>query len=333
MTSRGGHLIFLVSQPRAGSTLLQRVIGSHSRVHTAPEPWLALHPLFALKADATAAPGDTALADRATREFLARIPRGETIYLDGVRHLLGSVYDAALAASGKSVFLDKTPRYYQILPELRRVFPDAHVVILLRNPIAVLSSMLETWIDEDGGDGLHLLKEDLLGAPPLLASWLRRRDPATVVVHYETLVEDPESTINRVCQVLGLASEPAMLDYRRSTPAVERSAFGDQGTSRRHTRPVDSRVNHWREVMMDRPAWRSIAAGYIRALSADDLDIMGYNHTALLESVGSAGDADDAAFAAAIGWSAERRGLGNRVRRHGRRLLGALRRAATARRR
>ena len=164
MTSRGGHLIFLVSQPRAGSTLLQRVIGSHSRVHTAPEPWLALHPLFALKADATAAPGDTALADRATREFLARIPRGETIYLDGVRHLLGSVYDAALAASGKSVFLDKTPRYYQILPELRRVFPDAHVVILLRNPIAVLSSMLETWIDEDGGDGLHLLKEDLLDA-------------------------------------------------------------------------------------------------------------------------------------------------------------------------
>ncbi|RME59923.1 hypothetical protein D6779_03195 [Candidatus Parcubacteria bacterium] len=31
------HIIFLVSQPRAGSTLLQRLLGGHSAIHTTAE--------------------------------------------------------------------------------------------------------------------------------------------------------------------------------------------------------------------------------------------------------------------------------------------------------
>ena len=34
----GEDLIFIISPPRSGSTLLQRMIGSHSAVHTHPEP-------------------------------------------------------------------------------------------------------------------------------------------------------------------------------------------------------------------------------------------------------------------------------------------------------
>ena len=42
-------LIFLISQQRAGSTLLQRILGGHPEVHTTAETWLMLHPIYALR--------------------------------------------------------------------------------------------------------------------------------------------------------------------------------------------------------------------------------------------------------------------------------------------
>ena len=43
------NLIFLISQPRAGSTLTQRILGSHQDIHTISEPWIMLHPFYALR--------------------------------------------------------------------------------------------------------------------------------------------------------------------------------------------------------------------------------------------------------------------------------------------
>lgn len=45
----GGNLGFLVSLPRSGSTLLQRIVSNHPDIHTVAEPWFMLHPLYALK--------------------------------------------------------------------------------------------------------------------------------------------------------------------------------------------------------------------------------------------------------------------------------------------
>ena len=39
-TSQSKHLIFLTSQPRPGSTLLQFIFSRHPDIHTTPEPWL-----------------------------------------------------------------------------------------------------------------------------------------------------------------------------------------------------------------------------------------------------------------------------------------------------
>ena len=45
----GQNLIFLISQPRAGSTMTQRILGSHPDICTVSEPWLMLHPLYAMR--------------------------------------------------------------------------------------------------------------------------------------------------------------------------------------------------------------------------------------------------------------------------------------------
>ncbi len=146
---QGGNLIFLISQPRSGSTLLQRVLAGHPEVMTVAEPWLMLHPFYALKHDGHTAEYDAALAREGLDDFLAQVEGGEDAYLEAVRGFAGSLYARALASGGKRVFLDKTPRYHHILPELRRVFPQARFVFLLRNPLAVLASTLDAWFEGD----------------------------------------------------------------------------------------------------------------------------------------------------------------------------------------
>ncbi len=42
----GDNLIFIISLPRSGSTLLQRVLGGHDDVVTSSEPWIMLHPVY-----------------------------------------------------------------------------------------------------------------------------------------------------------------------------------------------------------------------------------------------------------------------------------------------
>ena len=66
----GENLIFLISQPRAGSTLLQRILAAHSQVHSVSEPWLMLHPVYALRPSGITAEYNEELARIALRDYL-----------------------------------------------------------------------------------------------------------------------------------------------------------------------------------------------------------------------------------------------------------------------
>jgi hypothetical protein len=126
----GENLIFLVSLPRSGSTLLQRILANHPDVHRTTEPWVMLHPLYALKQQGISAEYESDLARRALGEFLDATPGGEETYVDALRAMASVLYGSALQPTGKQFFLDKTPRYFYILPELLRVFPKARFVLL-----------------------------------------------------------------------------------------------------------------------------------------------------------------------------------------------------------
>jgi len=73
-------------------------------------------------------------------------PEGEDAYFQAVRQMTLNLYGGVLQNSGKRYFLDKTPRYYYILPELYRTFPEAKYILLLRNPLAILCSIFNTFV-------------------------------------------------------------------------------------------------------------------------------------------------------------------------------------------
>jgi hypothetical protein len=271
----GGSLIFVVSQPRAGSTLLQKTLGSHPDIFTMSEPWIALHPLFGRRTSGIAADYHARLSLSAVEHFLAQLPEGEEAWWEAVRRMLGYLYERALAPSGKRFFLDKTPRYYFVVPELRRTFPRARFVFLLRNPLAVLASIVDTWAADDSVEDLRLFRHDLAVAPRLLVDALASLGPQDCVVRYEELTANPEPVIARLCEALGIAFDPAMVQYGASQAGRAWFEFGDRETVYREDRPVADRIGRW-QITLASPIRRAWAGGYLRSIGAEVFGALGY---------------------------------------------------------
>ncbi|MFZ1403387.1 MAG: sulfotransferase [Anaerolineae bacterium] len=268
----GEGLIFIISQPRAGSTLLQRMLSGHPDIATAAEPWLLLHPLYGLRQHGIQAEYNSQWAFKAVRAFLAEHADGAETYRDGLRAFAATVYGAALARQGKRIFLDKTPRYYFIIPELRTLFPQASVILLLRNPLAVLHSILTTWVK---GDWPRLAQHaaDLRVAPVRIADAIQTQGDAAIVVRYEDLATEPQACLAGLCERLGLAPHAEMLTYgQRAAPS---GRLGDQSGIQQHDRPVPDHLTEWQALAGDAQT-RHFARAYLDELGEATLDRLGY---------------------------------------------------------
>ena len=77
MDTSSPEIIFIISQPRSGSTLLQRILGSHKEIYTTSEPWLMLSPIYAARKSGVQAEYDHQLSRCALKEYLTVLPDGE----------------------------------------------------------------------------------------------------------------------------------------------------------------------------------------------------------------------------------------------------------------
>lgn len=271
------HLIFVISQPRAGSTLLQRILAGHPKVHTIAEPWLMLHPVYALRDNGHEAEYNAILAYRALQDFLSCLDRGQQHYFEALRRMALHLYGTACEQAGKTYFLDKTPRYSLIIPELAQIFPKARFIILLRNPLAVLASILTTWVK---GDWIRLSRHhhNLLVAPRLLLQGIQLLDDRAIVVHYENLVSEPARQVATLCASLGLEFQPDMLEYgSRPSPS---GRYGDPTGIQQHSRPTTLGLDRWPELGRARQT-RHFARDYLEALGPELLAGLGYDYAEL----------------------------------------------------
>lgn len=277
------NLIFLISQPRAGSTLLQSILGGLEQVHTVSEPWLMLHPLYALRERGHTAEYDAVVANRALVDFLATLGNGKDEYLTAVGKMALHLYGAACAEAGKPLFLDKTPRYYRILPQLRQVFPRARYVVLLRNPAAVLSSIIHTWVNNNW-TGFDYFRDDLLLAPALITEFLTAAGKQALHVRYESLLLEPETTVRAVCDYLQQPYHPELLRYGERAPLAGR--YGDPSGISRHNMPSIESLNRWFIHARD-PQVNHLLTAYLSDLKPDLIAKMGYDSDVLLAALGS----------------------------------------------
>jgi hypothetical protein len=267
------RLIFLVSQPRAGSTLLQKVVTNSPEIDTASEPWLALPFLSILKPDALKSGYRHFLAIRAIADFNKKFDKEET-YTAGIRKFLLEMYPG----NGTKWFLDKTPRYYEILPELRGYFPESTLIILKRHPFDALYSMIKTW--SRGAFSPEMLRtfyRDFMNAPVLLQNFLdspQANSQNVVVLKYEDLVQNPESVISALFQKLGVEFKPEFLIA--DNPKVK-GIFGDDVYKQKSNPEISPKgLRRW-EAEMKNLEFRSFFLGYANHLGPDFFVKYGYS--------------------------------------------------------
>ena len=108
---KGENLIFLISTPRTGSTLLQQLLSGHPQIHTLPETWIALPSLYTLYSRKIDRRFNTEYnlywARTAIKNFIEELPGKEEDYLEAIRRMYSHLYNRAVQDSGKKFFLGR----------------------------------------------------------------------------------------------------------------------------------------------------------------------------------------------------------------------------------
>lgn len=277
----GHDLIFIISMPRSGSTLLQRVLAGHADVGASSEPWIMLHQAYARRSRGIFTEYDADWAALGVNEFVEHYTDGDEAYDDAVRAFACSLYGNAMRRARVKRFIDKTPRYVMIVDELMRWFPQARFVFLIRNPLSVLASVVNTQIQHDLTT-LERFRNELRVGPRALLAGTAKLGERAAVVHYEKFVAAPEAELERLCAQLDLSFSPAMLDY---TDAPEFSGFMQDRTGiTQHSRPVGDRAESWRQLLAD-PQQLEFARGYLAELGPELVNELGYSFSELDDAV------------------------------------------------
>lgn len=270
VSHKGDPPVFLLSMPRSGSTLLSLMLGSHPEICCPPEPWivLALAEYLGL-ADVRSTPYGREWAEIAAIEFLLNPEReqrgvlgkalrmiGEISHLDAItaaRQILQAAYQMHLDASGKKVFVDKTPRYYTVLGLIDEIFPQAKKIILLRNPLDIFASYRSTWEISRRiftPEGVLVHTRDFCEGLFALADYIATPGEDVLVLRYEDLANDPENVLRSVCGFVDIDFSPTMLAYYENTALLEeyrRSPVGDPVSSSQPKPTNNLTVNSWEE--------------------------------------------------------------------------------------
>jgi hypothetical protein len=271
--------IFLLSLPRSGSTLLQRILSSHSQIATVSEPWLMLPFLYALRGEGAVAEYGHSYLASAVNDFCENLPQGRADYLREVGETALRLYGKA-AGGGVRYFLDKTPRYHLICSELVEIFPGAKFVIMWRNPLAVLSSILDTfhrgkWIP-------RRYEIDLYGGLESLVDLSRSNPERIHTLRYEDVVLDTDTALAGICEYLDLEVEPGMAAGLASKQLE--GQMGDHGPGVVEDGVSTSSLQKWQRVLSS-PVRTRYAGRYLEWIGRERLEHMGYDLGELREEL------------------------------------------------
>ncbi len=196
--------VFLLGFPRSGTTLLEQVLAAHPGVTALEE------------APTLAAAYQAFLSDPAACSALLRLGSDEAAAW--VEHYWRGVAARGVDVRGR-LFVDKQPAGTLYLPLILRLFPRAKILFALRDPRdVVLSCFRQAFQMNAMTYAFTDLTETALcyDACMVLAAQARARFPlAWMDVRHERLVQDLGGELARLTSFLGLAPDPAMLDFAR----------------------------------------------------------------------------------------------------------------------
>jgi tetratricopeptide (TPR) repeat protein len=194
--------IFIVGMPRSGTTLIEAVLGAHSRVF--------------------------ACGDRPAMRRILRWPTG----LDQTEP---AAYERTLQDWAKFYFrdlpenlrgadhvTDKHPRNFEAAGLIARMLPNAVIVHVRRNPVETCLSIYRQEFNKNWTVAHRLpdIANYYARYAQLVAHWERVLPGRFVTVQYEDFVADFANAAPRLVRACGLEWEPQCLEFQKSPRAI-----------------------------------------------------------------------------------------------------------------
>ena len=234
--------------------------------------------MYTLRSRGTFAEYSAVSLSNAMSFLIDSLPNREQDYYEALRFFAESVYQR-LSNENVKYFLDKTPRYYLILNEIAKIFPDAKFIFLFRNPLGTLASVIQSFNAGKLGDFRHRI--DLLKGPRLLAEGYEQLKNRSFPIRYEDLVVHPKETLQSICEYLNIQYEQAMAEDFLKVPQV---GLGDQYGSRTYNQLEKKTLNHWKTVLSTRYR-KKYALRYLKRIGRQTIEVFGYDYEDLISEL------------------------------------------------
>ena len=218
MLSRGasaGHSaadpIFVLGLPRAGSTLLEQILSSHSRVDGTLElpNVLSYSQQLRRRGRSGTEPDYPEILAELSDEELNQFGRQ---YID----------DTRIHRSGAPFFVDKMPNNFRHIGLIHLILPNAKIIDARRHPMACGFSGYKQLFAEGQQFTYDLadLGQYYRDYVELMDHWDTVLPGKVLRVQYEDVVGDLETQVRRILDHCGLEFEPGCLSFHRTERAV-----------------------------------------------------------------------------------------------------------------
>jgi tetratricopeptide (TPR) repeat protein len=210
--------IFVVGLPRAGSTLIEQILASHSQVEGTMELADITRLVVRLQGrtyDERAPPYPAVVADLSAAQLRA----------------FGEKYiaDTTIYRSGKTFFIDKNPNNFRHLGLIHLILPNARIIDARREPMACCFSNFKQLFA--AGQEFTYALEDIAryyrSYVELMAHWDEVLPGRILRVQHEDVVANLEGNVRRILEFCELPFERTCLEFYKTERSV-RTASSEQ---------------------------------------------------------------------------------------------------------
>jgi tetratricopeptide (TPR) repeat protein len=227
--SRGGwgapspDPIFILGLPRAGSTLLEQILASHSQVEGTQELPNIQQIVRELRGR------DPDPAHPRYPGILAELERERFVELGAGYLRATSIYRTGKAGAPRPFFIDKMPNNFRHIGLIHLMLPNARIIDARREPMACcLSNFKQLFAN---GQEFTYDIEDIARYYRTYLELMRHWDqvlPGRILrIYHEDVVEDLEASVRRLLEFCGLPFEPQCVAFHETQRSV-RTASSEQ---------------------------------------------------------------------------------------------------------
>ncbi|MFT4924428.1 MAG: tetratricopeptide (TPR) repeat protein [Phenylobacterium sp.] len=210
--------IFIVGLPRAGSTLIEQILASHSQVDGTME----LQHIMSLAHQ---------LDGRRKKDEAGKYPQ---LLADLCGERLGElgqdyIEQTRIHRQGAAFYTDKMPNNFRHIGLIKLILPNAKIIDARRDAMSCCFSGYKQLFAQ--GQEFSYDQEDIghyyRGYVDLMDHWHQVFPGEIITVDYQTVVDDVEGQVRRVLDFLGLPFEQGCVDFHQTQRSV-RTASSEQ---------------------------------------------------------------------------------------------------------